>query len=565
MLGGGLGGMISDDMKNKTKQFSVLVLKSDEKVTDVDFEGDALREELKTEMTRSLGEVFQQWPRAGWMGGSADFVAAFNKAYDSKDQILISAKKIDSEDADVLEEQLNGSIQKLGFHAIKTRGMFIDSFNDDRAWEASGGITRFNQQILQCIYNDAIGGGRTTKLIPIFTSLWKRINRSPNFLNHLINNNNENNNEINNEINNENEIDDDDDDENNNENNQILKNQIIKLEDEKEELTNKIINFEKEKELLKITSNDELENLRITLTNNFIKMETELTKQNSNLREELDLAQEKEIELTKSLKNDYDVKSDKEGIKYLNQIHILEEEKEVLTSKLSDYNKLKNMNDRMREKMEEMATIHSTLQDRLNTVTDLSSQRLTRILELEPLENDIEGNKKTVQEYKMKCKDLEINKLTLSSQLSVKNNEIDSLNQDVLDLQSKCKYFEEQIETVSGELQAIKEKEEIDQMMDSASSSSMFQQKGDDYIPPEIAEKLARLELENSTLKQASSSDNARYHSPFTLFVSLFFCSSFSFSVLLDIFIFHFFFCSLSNLTLHSSFSFVHLVTHFSA
>jgi len=153
----------------------------------------------------------------------------------------------------------------------------------------------------------------------------------------------------------------------------------------------------------------------------------------------------------------------------------------------------------------------------------------------------------------------------LSSQLSVKNNEIDSLNQDVLDLQSKCKYFEEQIETVSGELQAIKEKEEIDQMMDSASSSSMFQQKGDDYIPPEIAEKLARLELENSTLKQASSSDNARYHSPFTLFVSLFFCSSFSFSVLLDIFIFHFFFCSLSNLTLHSSFSFVHLVTHFSA
>eukprot|EP00615_Pteridomonas_danica_P004931 CAMPEP_0114372444 /NCGR_PEP_ID=MMETSP0101-20121206/34149_1 /TAXON_ID=38822 ORGANISM="Pteridomonas danica, Strain PT" /NCGR_SAMPLE_ID=MMETSP0101 /ASSEMBLY_ACC=CAM_ASM_000211 /LENGTH=238 /DNA_ID=CAMNT_0001525245 /DNA_START=376 /DNA_END=1089 /DNA_ORIENTATION=+ len=209
-------------------------------------------------------------------------------------------------------------------------------------------------------------------------------------------NNNENNNEINNEINNENEIDDDDDDENNNENNQILKNQIIKLEDEKEELTNKIINFEKEKELLKITSNDELENLR------FIKMETELTKQNSNLREELDLAQEKEIELTKSLKNDYDVKSDKEGIKYLNQIHILEEEKEVLTSKLSDYNKLKNMNDRMREKMEEMATIHSTLQDRLNTVTDLSSQRLTRILELEPLENDIEGNKKTVQEYKMK-------------------------------------------------------------------------------------------------------------------------------------------------------------------
>jgi len=199
MLGGGLGGMISDDMKNKTKQFSVLVLKSDEKVTDVDFEGDALREELKTEMTRSLGEVFQQWPRAGWMGGSADFVAAFNKAYDSKDQILISAKKIDSEDADVLEEQLNGSIQKLGFHAIKTRGMFIDSFNDDRAWEASGGITRFNQQILQCIYNDAIGGGRTTKLIPIFTSLWKRINRSPNFLNHLINNNNENNNKDKNE------------------------------------------------------------------------------------------------------------------------------------------------------------------------------------------------------------------------------------------------------------------------------------------------------------------------------------------------------------------------------
>jgi hypothetical protein len=84
--------------EEKGKVFSVLVIKSnkdaptnenlDDKQETMSL--DTLRDELRAEMTRALGEVFQQWPRAGWNGGSVEFIAAFNSSFASKDQIFVS-------------------------------------------------------------------------------------------------------------------------------------------------------------------------------------------------------------------------------------------------------------------------------------------------------------------------------------------------------------------------------------------------------------------------------------------------------------------------------------------
>lgn len=84
------------------------------------------------------------------------------------------AKGISEEDADMLEEHLNGAVlSRLRYHAIKSCGVSVDK-DSGFASEASGGTTSFNKQIFEAINKGYLSGGRSTRLVPVANLLLKR-------------------------------------------------------------------------------------------------------------------------------------------------------------------------------------------------------------------------------------------------------------------------------------------------------------------------------------------------------------------------------------------------------
>jgi hypothetical protein len=84
----------------------------------------------------------------------------------------VIAKGISEEDADILEEHLNGAVSKLHFQATKSCGVSVDA--NGFASEPSGGTTHFNRQIFEAINKGYLSGGRATRLIPVMDILVKR-------------------------------------------------------------------------------------------------------------------------------------------------------------------------------------------------------------------------------------------------------------------------------------------------------------------------------------------------------------------------------------------------------
>jgi chromosome segregation ATPase len=210
------------------------------------------------------------------------------------------------------------------------------------------------------------------------------------------------------------------------------------------------------------------------------------------------LAQEREVDLRKTLKGDYDQRSYKESAKWEVALKQLEEEKDVLVAKLEDHNKLKSQGERMREKVEELDAITKQLKDQLAVVEESNSKRLERIFELEGLDKDRDFNKKKIDQYKSTVKDLELKLTRLSSEARIRESEHATMLEELTALHAKNRHLESELLSTKRELQ-----EKTDVVSERAATNSCLGATSD-FAHPEMSEKLARLERENDYLRMQS-------------------------------------------------------------
>lgn len=106
------------------------------------------------------------------------------------------------------------------------------------------------------------------------------------------------------------------------------------------------------------------------------------------------------------------------------------------------------------------------------------------------------AKKKKIEQYRSAARDLENKVAQLLTEVEVKDEEIAALNVEVKDAQEKTQYFESELEDTKHELQ---QKLEADTPVSSATGLGPAQ----DFIAPEITEKITRLERENEALRAA--------------------------------------------------------------
>jgi chromosome segregation ATPase len=267
-----------------------------------------------------------------------------------------------------------------------------------------------------------------------------------------------------------------------------LQARVLGLERAKEELVEQLEKCKIESAAQKQVASDEVAQVRGALQEGFDLVK----RQNGDLRQELDRAQEHERELRTTLQRDYEQRSGKDVAKWESTVRRLEEEKDILASKLEDYSKLKSQSERLRDKVEEMDASSKGLKERLAVLEDSNAKRLDRILELEGMEKDRGFNKKKMEQYKNAAKDLELRVLKMASEAQVKDQEAASLAEALKDARGKARYLEHELEDSKRELQ---------EAADLPAAALAGLGPAHDFVPPELAEKLVRLARENGLLK----------------------------------------------------------------
>jgi len=268
-----------------------------------------------------------------------------------------------------------------------------------------------------------------------------------------------------------------------------LRSQVQGLESSNEDLAQQLESCKADLDAQKKLTSEEVEQARSALQEGFDAVK----RQNSDLRQELDLAQERERELRTTLQGDYEERSEKDVVKWESMVRRLEEEKDIMASKLEDYSKLKSQSERLREKMEDMDTTSKSLKERLAVVEDSNAKRLDRILELEGMEKERDFNKKKIEQYKNTAKDLELKVLKMASEAQVKDQDAVSLAEELKHAQEKARNLEHELEDSKRELQEASEGQ--------ADAGRVLSGLAQDFVPPDVAEKLVRLERENEALK----------------------------------------------------------------
>ena len=273
---------------------------------------------------------------------------------------------------------------------------------------------------------------------------------------------------------------------------------VRELEDEVERLEREKKDAEREKEREKEQAEEE----RAALQKSFDEELAKEARKASELRLELDLAQQRE--------GDYEQRSGREmreaAEKWERQVRALEEEKDILSGKLEDYNKLKSQGEKMRAKIEDMDGEKRVLRDRLSVVEDSNAKRLDRILELESESKDRDFMKKKMEQHKNSSADLDLKVIKLTAELGAKDGQHRA---EVAGLQEKLKNAEEQAAYFEGELEDAKRelREKIDEAAEAAAALGPGGLGSSDvFVPPEVSERLTRLERENEALKASAAS-----------------------------------------------------------
>jgi protein HOOK3 len=277
-----------------------------------------------------------------------------------------------------------------------------------------------------------------------------------------------------------------------------LRTQVQVLESSNEDLLKQLDACKVELDAQRKTASEEVEQARSALQEGFDAVK----RQNSDLRRELDLAQERERELRTSLQGDYEERSEKDVVKWESTVRRLEEEHDIMASKLEDYSKLKSQSERLREKMEDMDSTSKGLKERLAVVEESNAKRLDRILELEGMEKERDFNKKKIEQYKNAAKDLELKVLKMTSEAQVKDQDAVSLAEGLKHAQEKARNLEHELEDAKRELQEAAE--------GSADAGRALSGLAQDFVPPDVAEKLVRLERENEALKAQVEDPSSR-------------------------------------------------------
>ena len=118
----------------------------------------------------------------------------------------------------------------------------------------------------------------------------------------------------------------------------------------------------------------ELESLRQADQEKIDSMQLEFSRKITDLRSELEKAEERENDVKRTLKEDYEFRLGRESTKWEGQVKRLEEEKDMMASKLEDYTKIRSQSERMREKVEEQDGINKVLKTRLAAVEESNAK-----------------------------------------------------------------------------------------------------------------------------------------------------------------------------------------------
>ena len=102
--------------------------------------GEERKSHLKSMLVRVLGDVFVQWPRAGWEDRRA-FDSAFDASYASSNQVVVLVKNVESEaNVDRCVQQLCTRVSEDGFEAVKVQDYVIGSGRVIPSGSASSGV-----------------------------------------------------------------------------------------------------------------------------------------------------------------------------------------------------------------------------------------------------------------------------------------------------------------------------------------------------------------------------------------------------------------------------------------
>jgi len=110
-------------------------------------------------MISPLGDVFGQWPRAGW-GGEDEFDRAFDASFATADQAVVLAKDVESEaDADRCVALLRPRVAAEGFEAHTVQGDVSGS------GAAAAGRLRVGEQVVEVSGGEFLATGEAGTLI----------------------------------------------------------------------------------------------------------------------------------------------------------------------------------------------------------------------------------------------------------------------------------------------------------------------------------------------------------------------------------------------------------------
>jgi hypothetical protein len=121
--------------------------------------GDGRKRNLRSAMISPLGDVFGQWPRAGW-GGEDEFDRAFDASFATADQAVVLAKDVESEaDADRCVALLRPRVAAEGFEAHTVQGDVSGS------GAAAAGRLRVGEQVVEVSGGEFLATGEAGTLI----------------------------------------------------------------------------------------------------------------------------------------------------------------------------------------------------------------------------------------------------------------------------------------------------------------------------------------------------------------------------------------------------------------
>ena len=310
-----------------------------------------------------------------------------------------------------------------------------------------------------------------------------------------------------------------------------LRLRVALLEDEKDQL-------QKELELAKAgvveaenRVNIEVAAVRAKMVESFEDMKASLTARNAALQSELDMVQDEEARLRAALEGDQAYRSKRAGGTSVDggrdqsedmqsRIRQLEEEKDILTSKLDDYGKLKSQKERYVKKIEDMAESDKEMRKHLAAVEENSAKRLDRILELESNSKERAADKRRLEDLKKKVKELECGSIRAGAEAKARDETLAAVTKQLEEERMQRKFFQDKAEAQEKESQQANDSldsgAEFDGSHGSSSSSGGANSHvalggiGDElraydnngsFISPEVKEKIRRLEKEVESLR----------------------------------------------------------------